>query len=87
MFTVIFIMLCGVCAGYLLRGRKLKFTGPLTNVFIWILLFLLGVEVGCDERIISGLTILGIEGIAIALAGVAGCGALSLLLWKITMRS
>ena len=47
-----------------------------------MLLFLLGVEVGGDERIIRGIASLGVEAALVALAGVAGCALLCILLWR-----
>ncbi|MEZ3549456.1 MAG: lysine exporter LysO family protein [Muribaculaceae bacterium] len=82
MFTIILIMASGIAIGWLLRGRKLPFLGRVTNVLIWVLLFLLGVEVGGDERIIRGIASLGVEAALVALAGVAGCALLCILLWR-----
>lgn len=82
MFTIILIMVAGIGLGWLLRRRRLPFLGRLTDTLIWVLLFLLGVEVGGDERIVNGIATLGVEAIVISIAGVAGCTVLSLLLWK-----
>lgn len=82
MFTIILIMAAGIGIGWLLRNRKLKYLGKLTNALIWVLLFLLGVEVGSDERIIKGLATLGVEAVVISVAGIAGSALLSWWLWK-----
>lgn len=71
MFTIILIMATGIGLGWLLRGRKMPFLGRITNALIWVLLFLLGVEVGGDERIVNGIASLGLEAILISVAGVA----------------
>ena len=81
MFTVMLVMVAGILFGWLLRGRKLPFLSKVINVLIWILLFLLGVEVGGDETIVKGIATLGVEGIMIALAGVAGAALLAWGLW------
>lgn len=86
MFTIILIMASGIAIGWLLRGKKLPFLGRLTNVLIWVLLFLLGVEVGGDERIIKGIASLGLEAVIVAVGGVAGCSVLALLLWHRAKR-
>lgn len=75
-------MAAGIGAGYLLRRRPLRHLGKIVSVLIWVLLFLLGVEVGGDERIVKGIASLGVEAVMITIAGVAGCGLLSLVLWK-----
>lgn len=74
-------------AGRLLRHRKLPWLGVATNVLIWLLLFLLGIEVSNDDRIIRGIASLGLEALVIALAGVAGGAVLSLLLWRYTSKN
>ncbi|MDE6096527.1 MAG: lysine exporter LysO family protein [Muribaculaceae bacterium] len=86
MFIIIIIMAAGITLGWLLRGKKLPFLGKLTNVLIWVLLFLLGVEVGGDDRIINGIATLGAEAAAVAVAGVAGSCLLAAALWKWASR-
>lgn len=87
MLTIIIIMFCGITLGRLLRHRKLPWLGVATNVLIWLLLFLLGIEVGNDDRIIRGIASLGLEALVIALAGVAGGAVLSLLLWRYAAKN
>lgn len=87
MLTIIIIMFCGIALGRLLRHRKLPWLGIATNVLIWLLLFLLDIEVGNDDRIIRGIASLGLEALVIALAGVAGGAVLSLLLWRYTSKN
>lgn len=87
MLTIIIIMFCGIALGRLLRHRKLPWLGVATNVLIWVLLFLLGIEVGNDDRIIKGIASIGLEALVIALAGVAGGAVLSLLLWRYAAKN
>lgn len=86
MFIVICIMLAGVAVGFLMRPRKLRFTGNIITVVIWILLFLLGVEVGTDERIVKGIHTLGFEAIVITVGAVAGSCLAAWALWKVVNR-
>ena len=51
-------------------------------VLIWILLFLLGVEVGVNPRVVGSLGSLGVEAAVIAVFAVLGCGVLCRLLFK-----
>lgn len=81
MFIVILIMIAGIAVGRLLRHRRLRYLGNVTNMLIWVLLFLLGVEVGSDERIVNGIATLGVEAVVVAIAGVAGSAALASGLW------
>lgn len=76
----------GVCAGRLLRRQNLSFLSTLISILIWVLLFLLGVEVGGDERIVKGMGSLGAEAISISLAGVAGCALFAKGLWTWSQR-
>ena len=86
MFIVILIMMAGIAAGRLLRHRRMSGLGKITNALIWVLLFLLGVEVGGDDRIVSGIADLGLEAVAISVVGVAGSALLASGLWAWSKR-
>ena len=72
MLKIVMIMLCGIGAGYLLRNRKMSFIGRVITALIWVLLFLLGIEVGANPRIVNGLQTLGLEAIVLTIAGSLG---------------
>ena len=61
MLKIVMIMLCGIGTGYLLRNRKMSFIGRGITALIWVLLFLLGIEVGANPHIVNGLQTLGLE--------------------------
>lgn len=82
MLTIVFIMLCGIGCGYLLRRRKLRFVPRLITVMIWALLFLLGIEVGANERIVTHLTKLGVEALWLTAASLLGSLLLAWALWR-----
>lgn len=82
MQTIIVSMALGIAAGYLLRKSKLRYLGRVTMAIIWLLLFLLGIEAGGDDRIVRWIGTLGLEALAVSAAGVAGSSLLALLLWK-----
>ncbi|MEG1838963.1 MAG: LysO family transporter [Bacteroidaceae bacterium] len=86
MFIIIGLMISGVSIGYLLRKRELIHLPKLISVLIWILLFLLGIEVGNNEAIIKGLHTIGLEAFIITLAGVAGSILTSWTLWVILYK-
>lgn len=65
-------MISGVTVGYFMRKRKLSFIHRIITLLIWILLFLLGIEVGNNEAIIKGLHTIGIKALILTLATVAG---------------
>lgn len=82
MFVVILVMMSGVLAGRLLRRRRLDFLPRVVMFFIWVLLFLLGVEVGSNPKIIESLSAIGIEAVVIAFAGTLGSVVLACILWR-----
>ena len=82
MFTVISFMLGGVVIGALLRKRDCSWTSKAITVLIWLLLFLLGVEVGGNTKIIAALPVLGLDAFAISVASTIGSCVFAWLLWK-----
>jgi uncharacterized membrane protein YbjE (DUF340 family) len=82
MFIVIALMLSGMLIGYLLRNQKMSWIHKIITFFIWLLLFLLGNEVGKDKRIIDGLYTLGLEAMVITIFTVLGSVIAAWLLWK-----
>ncbi len=82
MFIIVGIMLTGVLVGYLFRSKKLSWIQSLITLFIWILLFLLGVDVGENQTIINNLHTLGVEALCISVASVIGSASFALILWR-----
>ena len=77
MFTVILVMLSGMLLGCLLRNRRMTFLPRVVMFLIWVLLFLLGVEVGANPEIIRNLKSLGVEAFVLAVAGTLGSAVLA----------
>ncbi len=82
MFTVISFMLGGVVIGALLRKRDCSWTSKAITVLIWLLLFLLGVEVGGNTKIIAALPVLGLDALTISVASILGSCVCAWLLWR-----
>lgn len=82
MFVAIGFMLVGGVAGYLFRKREFRHISKIITGLIWLLLFILGVEVGSNPRIVSGLTAMGVEALMITVAAVIGSAVAALLLWR-----
>ena len=76
------IMLCGIGTGYLLRNQKMSFIGRIITALIWVLLFLLGIEVGSNPSIVNGLQTLGLEAIVLTLGGSIGSAIFARALWR-----
>ena len=82
MLKIVAIMLCGMAVGFLLRKRRLRVVPHAVTVLIWLLLFLLGIEVGSNPQVVNGITSLGFEAVWLSIAGMAGTLVFSWLLWK-----
>ena len=61
MLKIVIIMLSGILVGRVLHRHRLSVIPRVITVLIWMLLFLLGIEVGSNERIINGLIEIGGE--------------------------
>lgn len=83
MFIIVGIMFTGVLVGYLFRNKKLSWIQSLITLFIWLLLFLLGVDVGGNQAIISNLHTLGLEALYLTIAAVLGSALAAWALWRI----
>ena len=81
MFIIIGIMLSGMLIGYLLRSKRLTWIPKIITFLIWLLLFLLGIDVGDNKAIMNGLHTLGLEALTITLAAVIGSTLLAWGLW------
>ena len=81
MFIVIACMLAGIVAGFLFRKWKLRFIHQVILVLIWLLLFLLGLEVGANEQVIRQFGNLGFEAFLLAFAGTFGSILFAGILW------
>lgn len=80
-------MLTGMLVGYLLRKQNLRKIHQAITVLIWLLLFILGIEVGSNEQIIKGLHTIGLEAIALTLGGTLGSVIAAWALWKVLYRA
>ena len=85
MFIVIGVML-GMLIGFLLRRQEFSWIGKVITLLIWALLFLLGIEVGGNRRIVEGLATLGVEAFVITLACVLGSCILAWGLWYLLYK-
>lgn len=86
MFTVIGLMLGGMCIGFLLRKSRFTWIHNVITALIWILLFLLGVEVGGNRQIIEELATIGLEAFVITLAAILGSCICAWALWYLLYK-
>ena len=82
MLPIVGLMLTGMLLGYLLRKRDLKKIHPIITLLIWLLLFILGIEVGSNEQIIKGLHTIGLEAVILTLGGTLGSVIAAWALWR-----
>ena len=84
MFIIIGIMFAGMLLGFLLRKQRLSWIHKVITVFIWLLLFLLGIDVGSNQEIINGLHTITL---AAVLGSVTAAWALWYMVYKRNRRS
>lgn len=82
MFIAIGFMLLGVLIGFLSRKKSFKNISKIITTLIWLLLFILGLEVGSNSQIVSGLPVIGVEALIITAGAVIGSAFVAFLLWK-----
>ena len=81
MFIVLAFMFVGIVAGYLFRSRKIRLQNGLILTLIWVLLFLLGLEVGMNDNVVRKFASLGLEAAVIAVAATLGSVVAAKILW------
>ena len=86
MLIIVAIMLCGLAVGSFLRKRNTRFISHIITVLIWLLLFLLGIEVGSNPHIVNGIQTLGIEALVLTIGGAVGTILCAWLLWIYVSR-
>ena len=98
MFIVILFIFLGILSGVLCRklstGARISLTdvaarwqGRIVTWRIWLLLFLLGIEVGSNEMIVRSLPTLGVEALLLSSAATLGCCVLAWMLWRVSKNN
>jgi uncharacterized membrane protein YbjE (DUF340 family) len=82
MFIVLAYMIAGIVVGYLMRRWKIRFIHRLILTLIWLLLFLLGLEVGANETVVRQFGMLGFEAFLLATGGTLGSVIAAWFLYK-----
>ena len=78
-------MALGFGLGWTLRRHRLSLDG-LTGPLVWLLLFLLGIDVGGNRTLIDSLHHLGMEALFITLGGTLGSILAASALWHIIRK-
>ena len=98
MFLVILFIFLGILSGVLCRklstGARISLTdvaarwqGRIVTWLIWLLLFLLGIEVGSNEMIVRSLPTLGVEALLLSSAATLTCCVLAWMLWRFSTNN
>lgn len=98
MFIVILFIFLGILLGVLCRklstGARISLTdvaarwqGRIVTWLIWLLLFLLGIEVGSNEMIVRSLPTLGVEALLLSSAATLSCCVLAWMLWRVSKNN
>ncbi len=82
MLILFAVLFGGILTGRLLRRRPFRALGNVITVIIWLLLFVLGVEVGGNEQVVRSLATLGVQALVLCTGALAGSIACSWLLWR-----
>ncbi len=86
MLVIFAVIIGGIITGRLLSSWCLVFVSRMITVIIWLLLFLLGLEVGSDPTVVGGMATLGRTAFVIFACSVAGSICMSWLLWRCVRR-
>ena len=98
MFLVILFIFLGILSGVLCRklstGARISLTdvaarwqGRIVTWLIWLLLFLLGIEVGSNVMIVRSLPTLGVEALLLSSAATLSCCVLAWMLWRFSKNN
>lgn len=86
MLVIFAVIIGGIVTGRLLSSWRLAFVSRIITLIIWLLLFLLGLEVGSDPAVVGGMATLGRTAFVIFAFSVAGSIGASWLLWRYVRR-
>lgn len=82
MLKIVLILVIGVCVGFILRRRLFaQIVSRVIMCLIYLLLLILGIAVGTNERIVSNLGTIGVKAAIIAASAVLGSMLMAKLLY------
>lgn len=86
MVILISLLCSGIFLGWSSKRLMFSWINRIITALIWLLLFILGLEVGANEKIIKGIYHLGIEALAVSTAGLLGSMLAAYLLEKLVIN-
>ncbi len=88
---IISIMLTGVGVGWLLRKYKVesyrKYLGGAISMVVFVLLFILGFDIGDNQTLMAGLHSLGVEALIVTLGAVLGSVLCAWMVYRLFFKS
>jgi len=88
MIEVLIIMTAGIIVGLLLR-KKQNIVNYFNKSIIWfvvILLFLMGISVGVNNKIMDNLSSIGLQGLILSLTAILGSSVLSYIVYTLFFK-
>ena len=88
MITVLLILALGIGVGYLIREKEnwIKWNDRFTTWSIYLLLFLLGISVGLNDKIMNNLDTIGVKALYLTLGAVGGSIILALIVYRLFFK-
>jgi len=89
MFGVLALMTLGIIIGYFISNNKkiILLADKLTGYTIFLLLFLLGIGVGLNQKVIDNLPTLGIQALLLSLGAIFGSLICAYITYKLFFKS
>ena len=89
MITVLLLMSLGIVIGLLLDKfpKIIKTVDKMTTWSIYLLLFLLGIGVGLNEKIINNLHTIGLQALILTIGAVLGSLVFAYITYKLFFKS
>jgi uncharacterized membrane protein YbjE (DUF340 family) len=87
--VILSFLIIGLLLGILLRRRKvlLKYSAKISGWSVYLLLFLLGIEVGTNDTIMHNLGSLGAQAIILTIGGISGSIVLSFIVYRYMFKN
>lgn len=83
MITILCCLWLGIGLGYFFKCGVVARLGAAVTPCVWLLLLLMGVEVGGNEQLLAQLDVVCMQALVLAVATSVCCAVLSLLLWRL----
>lgn len=89
MFAVLALMTLGIIIGYFVSNNKkiIRLADRLTGYTIFLLLFLLGIGVGVNQKVINNLATLGFQALILSFGAILGSLICAYITYKLFFKT